>query len=191
MTEVTRVPLHPIAKGSLTKLWLGVIIAVLIGAGLAWAAVPKGVEVDTVTAGTGASPSADDVVFVHYVGKLADSGEIFDESQELPLPIEGIFPDGSPLPLDSMLPGFSEGLTQMQKGGKYELFIPSDKAYGDTPQPGSPIPPGADLVFDIELVDFMSRDDFDRRIALLQQAMQSAQPGAPAASGAPAPIPAQ
>jgi len=184
MTEVTRVPLHPIAKGSLTKLWLGVIIAVLIGVGLAWAAVPKGVSIDTITAGTGPSPSADDVVFVRYVGKLASNGEIFDESQDLPLPVEGIFPEGSPLPLDAMVPGFQEGAMQMQKGGKYELFIPSDKGYGDTPPPGSPIPPNADLLFDVEVVDFMSRDDFDRRIAILQQAMQ----GSP---GASAPVPAQ
>ena len=41
MTEVTRVPLQPVAKGSLTKLWIGVIVAALIGVGLAWAAVPK------------------------------------------------------------------------------------------------------------------------------------------------------
>jgi FKBP-type peptidyl-prolyl cis-trans isomerase FkpA len=198
MTEVTRVPLHPIAKGSLTKLWLGVIVAVLIGAALAWAAIPKGVDVDTITAGTGPMPGAEDVVFAKYVGKLASNGEIFDESQELPLPIEGIFPEGSPLPLDSMLPGFTEGVLQMQKGGKYELFIPSDKAYGASPPPGAPIPPNADLMFEIEVVDFMTRADFDRRIAILQQAMQAAQgglggPGGPAGAPPPpsAPVPAE
>ena len=52
MTEITRVPLQPIKKGSLTKLWLGVAVAVLLGAGLAWAAIPKGLDVETVTAGT-------------------------------------------------------------------------------------------------------------------------------------------
>ena len=187
MTEVTRVPLHPIAKGSLTKLWLGVIIAVLIGASLAWAAVPKGVSVDTITAGTGPTPSADDVVFAKYVGKLADNGEIFDESQPLPLPVEGIFPEGSPLPLDAMVPGFREGAMQMQKGGKYELFIPADKGYGANPQPGSPIPPNADLLFEVELVDFMSRDDFDRRIGILQQALQGGLGGAPGGPGGPLP----
>ncbi len=198
MTEVTRVPLQPIAKGSLTKLWLGVVIAVLIGAGIAWAAIPKGVEVDTLTAGTGPMPAADDVVFVKYVGKLADSGEIFDESQPLPLPVEGIFPDGSPLPLDAMVPGFREGAMKMQKGGKYELFIPSDKGYGDSPPPGAPIPPNADLLFEVEMVDFMTRADFDSRIGMLQQVMQGGPggaPGAPAGNAppqpAPVPIPAQ
>jgi hypothetical protein len=56
MTEVTRVPIQPIAKGSLTKLWLGVVVAILIGAGLAWAAMPKGLSVDTLVAGTGDNP---------------------------------------------------------------------------------------------------------------------------------------
>src|SRR3546814_12313298 len=74
---------------------------------------------------------------------------------------------------------------QMQKGGKYTLFIPADKGYGDNPQPGSPIPPGADLVFEIELVDFMSREDFQRRLGILQQVM--AQQGPPAQGGEPAP----
>ena len=40
MAEVTRVPLQPIAEGSLTQLWLGVIVAALLGAGLAWGWVP-------------------------------------------------------------------------------------------------------------------------------------------------------
>ena len=61
MTEITRVPLQPIAKGSLTKLWLGVIVAILIGGGLAWAAMPKGLDVEVITEGTGPSPQIGDV----------------------------------------------------------------------------------------------------------------------------------
>ncbi|WP_369795372.1 FKBP-type peptidyl-prolyl cis-trans isomerase, partial [Erythrobacter sp. HI0019] len=75
MTEITRVPLQPIKKGSLTKLWLGVLLAVLVAAGLAWAAMPRGLDVETVTAGSGDSPQLGDVVFVNYVGTLADGTE--------------------------------------------------------------------------------------------------------------------
>ena len=182
MAEVTRVPLQPIEKGSLTKLWLGIIIAVLIGAGIAWAAMPKGVELETLTEGTGPSPAADDVVFVKYVGKLADGTE-FDRSQEVPLPVEGIFPEGNPLPLAQMVPGFREGAMKMQKGGKYTLFIPADQGYGASPPPGAPIPANSDLVFDVELVDFMSEEDFQRRIGMLQQMMQES--GAAIGQGAP------
>lgn len=191
MTEITRVPLQPIAKGSLTKLWLGVIVAVLLGAGLAWAAMPKGVSIDTVSAGTGPSPTAEDVVFVRYTGKLAD-GTVFDQSQDIPLPVQGLLPQGSPLPLERMIPGFTEGAIQMKKGGKYTLFIPAEKGYGaegqKDQQGNQVIPPNADLTFDVELVDFMSEADFQRRLEVLQQAMQMQQgqgAGAPAPGSAP------
>lgn len=185
MTEITRVPLQPIAKGSLIKLWLGVIAAVVLGAGIAWASVPAGVEVETLTAGTGPSPSASDVVFVKYVGKLADGTE-FDRSRELPFPTGGIIPDGMPMQVSGVVPGFAEGLQKMQKGGKYRLFIPSKSAYGATPPQGAPIPPNADLVFDVELVDFMSEADAQRRFQVLQQMMQAQQGGQPNGA-APAP----
>lgn len=195
MTEIHRVPLQPIAKGSLTKLWLGVIVAVLLGAGLAWAAMPKGVSVETVAEGTGASPTKEDVVFVNYVGTLTDGTE-FDRSRDVPLPVEGLFPKGSPLPLGRMIPGFAEGAVKMKKGGKYKLFIPAEKGYGaegQKDQEGNDvIPPNSDLVFEVELVDFMSEADFQRRLQTLQQVMQMQQGqgapgGAPGAPPAPAP----
>jgi len=180
MTEITRVPLQPVAKGSLTKLWLGVILAILIGGGLAWAAMPKGLDVETVTAGAGDSPQVGDVVFVNYVGKLADGTE-FDRSQPLPVP-PGLFPEGNPLLLEegAIIDGFIEGLQQMQKGGSYVLTIPADQAYGAEPPPGSPIPANADLVFEVEVVDFMSRDDFQARAAALQQMIGQQGEGEPA-----------
>ena len=171
MTEITRVPLQPIKKGSLAKLWLAVAVAVLLGAGLAWAAIPRGLDVETLAAGTGDSPELGDVVFVKYVGKLADGTE-FDRSQPLPVP-PGLFPEGNPLLLEegAIIDGFIQGLQKMQKGGKYVLTIPADQAYGAEPPPGSPIPANADLTFEVEVVDFMSRDDFQTRAAALQQMM--------------------
>src|SRR5690349_9893003 len=115
MTEITRVPLQPIAKGSLLKLWLGLLAAVVLAAGLAWLARPKGVDVDVVAEGTGPSPSKEDVIFVRYTGRLAD-GTVFDQSQDVQLPIQGLLPQGSPLPLSRMIPGFAEGAVQMKKG---------------------------------------------------------------------------
>lgn len=193
MTEITRVPLQPVAKGSLTKLWIGVILAILVGAGLAWAAIPRGLSVDTEVAGTGPNPKVGEVVWVKYKGKLAADGTVFDESRDIPLPVQGLFPEGSPFPLEdgATIPGFFNGLQQMQKGGKYTLFIPAEQAYGATPPQGSPIPPNADLVFEIEVVDIMSRETFDRNLQVLQQTMQ-AQMGEQGAQGAtPQPAPGQ
>lgn len=171
MTEITRVPLRPIAKGVMAKFWVGAAAVALLGGGIAWAAMPRGVQVDVVAQGMGMSPSAEDVVFVRYVGKLPD-GTVFDEGGDRELPIQGIFPKGQPLPLSQMVPGFREGAMQMQKGGKYLLEIPADKAYGANPPQGAPIPPNSDLVFEIELIDFMSEQDFQQRLSTLQQMMQ-------------------
>ncbi|HSG35125.1 MAG TPA: FKBP-type peptidyl-prolyl cis-trans isomerase, partial [Sphingomonadaceae bacterium] len=157
------------------------VVVILAGALMAYVTVPKGVSITTTTEGIGESPSVGDVVFVNYTGKLAD-GTVFEQSQPFPVPVPGILPEGTPMLLEDgqIIPGFIEGLTRMQKGGKYELHIPADKAYGANPAPGSPIPPNADLVFEIELVDFMSRDDMDRRVATIRQMVelqQAAQDG--------------
>ena len=176
MTEVTRVPLQPIARGSLTKLWLGVLIALLAGAGIAWAARVEGVSVETLTAGAGASPTATDVVLINYVGKL-ENGKEFDRGERVPMS------------LDQVVPGFAEGITQMKKGGRYRLTIPSAKAYGAedkrNPQSGEVvIPANSDLVFDVDLIDFKSREEIMRQQQILQQ-LQQLQGGAP--GGAPPP----
>ena len=180
MTEITRVPLQPIAKGSLTKLWVAVALAVAAAVALAFWLAPRGVDVDTITAGSGPTPGPEDVAFIRYTGRL-DDGTVFDQSQDISLPVPGIFPEGTPLPLDGVVPGFAEGLQQMQAGGTYELYIPSHLAYGETGQPDPTgeggVPPNADLTFDIELIEFMSREDFESRIARFQEALQAQQGG--------------
>jgi FKBP-type peptidyl-prolyl cis-trans isomerase FkpA len=192
MAEVTRVPLQPLSRGSLIMLFAGIVIGLLIAAAFAWATAPKGVTVDEIRAGTGENPKATDVVFVHYTGKLKD-GTVFDQSQPIPLPVQGILPEGTPLPLDRMVPGFREAALQMQRGGKYTVEIPADKAYGETgrvdPNTGEGVPPNSDLTFEIELVDFMPMAEVDRRFDVLQQRMQRQQPAQPGnGAGAQPPV---
>ena len=199
MAEVTRVPLKPVNRNSILMLLLGIVIGLAIAGAFAWATRPKGVDVDVVKAGTGEHPKPDDVVFVRYTGKL-DNGTVFDKSQDPQLPVKGILPEGTPLPLGQMLPGFRDAVVKMQKGGKYEVTIPAEKAYGASPPPGSPIPANANLKFDIELLDFMPMAEAEKRFQVLQQAMAQRQqqqapavPGAasPKAGEAPAPQPVQ
>jgi len=193
MAEVTRVPLKPVSKGSILMLLLGIVIgALLAGATAWWIARPASVEVEELRAGTGDNPQESDVVFIHYVGKLED-GTVFDQSQDIPLPIEGILPEGTPMQLEGVVPGFREAVLQMRKGGKYRVVIPSEKAYGTTPPPGAPIPPNADLVFEVELVDFMPLPEAERRFETLQMMMQQQQggEGAQPAPAQPAPAPAE
>lgn len=182
MTKITRVPLPPIAAGSLTRLWLGVVAALALAVGAVWLALPAGVTVTTLRAGTGPSPGLSDVVFVNYTGKLAD-GTVFDRSQPPGWPVPGILPDGTALSLEQMIPGFRDALLQMQRGGSYTIVIPAELAYGAEPPEGSPIPPDADLVFDVELLDFLSREEAEQRYAGMMQALQvlegQAAPGGP------------
>jgi FKBP-type peptidyl-prolyl cis-trans isomerase FkpA len=105
--------------------------------------LPSGVVIRTITPGTGASPTADDTVKVHYEGKLID-GSVFDSSIKRGQPAE--------FPLKGVVPCWTEALQQMKKGEKAQVVCPSSVAYGDRGQ--SPIPPGATLSFEIELLDF-------------------------------------
>jgi FKBP-type peptidyl-prolyl cis-trans isomerase len=104
----------------------------------------SGIVIRTITAGTGASPTAADVVKVHYEGKLID-GTVFDSSIKRNEPAE--------FPLGGVVPCWTEALQLMKKGGKSQVVCPAALAYGDR---GSPpvIPAGATLSFEVELIDF-------------------------------------
>ena len=157
MTEITRVPLQPIAKGALPKLWIGLAAVALAAGGIAWAAMPPTVAIQTLTAGEGPSPTRDDVALVNYKGTLAN-GTVFDEGQQ------AVFP------LSEVVPGFTKALEQMQRGGKYKVVIPSELAYGN--EPVGDIPAGSDLTFEIELLDFKSRAEIEQQQRILQQLQQ-------------------
>jgi FKBP-type peptidyl-prolyl cis-trans isomerase FkpA len=104
----------------------------------------SGIVIRTITPGTGASPTVDDVVKVHYEGKLVD-GTVFDSSIKRGEPAE--------FPLKGVVPCWTEALQKMKKGEKAQVVCPSAAAYGDRCAPPS-IPPGATLSFEVELLDF-------------------------------------
>ena len=93
------------------------------------------------TAGTGANPTAASTVKVHYHGTLRD-GTVFDSSVDRGEPIS--------FPLNGVIPCWTEGVQLMKVGGKAKLVCPSDTAYGD--QGSGPIPGGATLVFEVQLL---------------------------------------
>ncbi len=101
----------------------------------------SGLQYKMLTAGTGKSPKATDVVEVNYEGKLID-GTVFDSSYERGEPIE--------FPLNQVIAGWTEGLQLMKEGGKYEFYIPSDIAYGEAGNSG--IEPNSTLIFTVELL---------------------------------------
>jgi len=104
----------------------------------------SGIVIRTITPGSGASPTVDDVVKVHYEGKLVD-GTVFDSSIKRGEPAE--------FPLKGVVPCWTEALQKMKKGEKAQIVCPSSAAYGDRGAPPT-IPPGATLSFEVELLDF-------------------------------------
>jgi FKBP-type peptidyl-prolyl cis-trans isomerase len=103
---------------------------------------PSGLQYKVITEGTGISPKVTDTVTCHYRGKLLD-GSVFDASYDRNEP--------ATFPLSMVIKGWTEGLQLMKVGGKYELYIPSELAYGENGA-GKTIPPGATLIFEIELL---------------------------------------
>jgi FKBP-type peptidyl-prolyl cis-trans isomerase len=84
-------------------------------------------------------------VLVHYRGATIN-GAIFDTTYDNGTPVE--------IPLDQVIPGWSEGLRMMKEGGKARLFIPPDLAYGERGAPPT-IAPQAVIIFDVELLSII------------------------------------
>ena len=172
--SVTQVPLRPIKRGSLLKLWLGVALLVVAAFGLARLGTSafdtdttaSGLQLRTLAAGSGDPIKAVDGVYLDYEGRLPD-GKVFDST------------DGKPAPMivGQVIPGFAEALQKMQKGGRYNIRIPAALAYGANPPPGGPIPPNSDLIFDVHVIDVVP--DAALLAAQQQQQMQQMQGEAP------------
>jgi FKBP-type peptidyl-prolyl cis-trans isomerase FkpA len=99
-----------------------------------------------ITPGTGASPKATDTVKVHYRGTLINGTE-FDSSYRRNEPAQ--------FGLNGVIPCWTEGVQKMKVGGKSRLVCPSSIAYGDQGRPA--IPPGAALVFEVELLEIIGQ----------------------------------
>lgn len=168
MSEVTAVPLRPIAKGSLAKLWVGVAAVLLVGVGVAYVGTEKqvtmamtpeefmasnasrggvvttssGLQYKILKEGSGPKPVASDIVLVNYEGKLL-SGKVFDSTKTEGKP--------RPMPIGGTIPGWIEGLQLMNQGSTYRFWMPPSLAYGPVGA-GGVIPPNAVITFDVELL---------------------------------------
>ena len=105
--------------------------------------LPSGLRYEILKAGTGAVPKVGQMVNIHYTGTLV-SGQVFDSSVERGQPVDMLLQPGQ------LIPGMVEGLQKVAVGGKIKLYIPPSLAYGD--EGSQAIPPGATLIFEIELL---------------------------------------
>ena len=200
MSSITAVPLQPVKRSVLVYIWVGVAIAVLgafalalmgpVDPALAFLAknratpgviqTASGLQYQILSPGKGgATPTDSDVALINYEGKLTD-GTTFDKSQQ-----------PTPMPLKNVVPGFSEALKLMPKGSKYRFWLKPSLAYGE--KANGPIPAHSVLVFDVELLEFVSEATI-RQMQMQQQLMQQQQGGAPGGGmppGAAVPPPGQ
>jgi FKBP-type peptidyl-prolyl cis-trans isomerase FklB len=109
--------------------------------------LPSGLQYKVIKAGTGKKPKLNDTVMTHYRGTLIDGTE-FDSSYKRGQPVS--------FPVSGVLPGWTEALQLMEEGAKWQLFIPSNLAYGERGA-GGIIGPNATLIFEIELISIQEK----------------------------------
>lgn len=106
--------------------------------------LPSGMQYLVLKEGNGAMPTITDTVTVHYTGTLIN-GEIFDSSVDRGEPAK--------FTVGGVIKGWTDALQLMKAGSRWKLFIPAEMAYGNYSPPGSNIPPGSVLIFDVELLE--------------------------------------
>lgn len=105
---------------------------------------PSGLMYVDEVVGDGVQPTINSTVVVHYTGKFAENGQVFDSSVRAGRP--------ATFSLRGVIPGFAEAILGMKEGGKRIAYIPSELGYGEEGFPPI-IPPNTDLVFEIELIE--------------------------------------
>ncbi len=114
--------------------------------------LPSGLQYKVITSGTGKTPTAEDTVTTHYRGTLIDGTE-FDSSYSRNEP--------ATFPVKRVIAGWTEALQLMKEGDKWQLFIPSKLAYGESGA-GGKIGPNATLIFDIELISIQKPEEAEK-----------------------------
>lgn len=108
-------------------------------------------KIEDLVVGSGKETQRGALVVAHYTGWLED-GTKFDSSVDKGRPFQFVFGTGR------VIKGWDQGLVGMKVGGKRKLFVPSHLAYGER-QMGALIKPHSNLIFEVELLDVLTRDD--------------------------------
>lgn len=200
MSEVTTVPIRPLARGSMLKLWAVLAILVALAAGLAWwttsayrpVTLASGVRYRVIEEGTGPTITPADAFALRY--------KLHANSPDAPV-IQDSDQSGQPFvaTVSEVYGGFGEGLQHMRAGGRYLLWLPPGTHVTTPPPPGAGFTQNDTLAFEIHVLQIApgQAQAFEaQRMQQLQQQLQAqmeaqgagphGEPGgAPPASGAP------
>ena len=188
MSEVTAVPIRPLARFSVLKLWIGLLLLVLAAAALAWwgtrawqtITLESGVRYRVVAQGTGPTITPADVFALNY--------RLHVNSLDAPV-IESTQTAGQPYVATTaeIFPGFGEALQHMRAGGRYQLWLPPGQHVSGALPPGAPFSASDTLVFEVEVLQIAAGMASARQMQMMQQMMQQQQQqqGAPPAGATP------
>lgn len=109
---------------------------------------PEGYQYEALIEGDGPKPTGTDMVKVHYHGTRID-GTVFESTIEKGEPVE--------FKLNGVIKGWTLGVQKMNVGSKYKFYFPSHLAYGPRPRPGGAIQPNDVLIFEIELLEIVTK----------------------------------
>jgi FKBP-type peptidyl-prolyl cis-trans isomerase FkpA len=155
---------RPARSGRAFALWIGFIILIAAGVGLAWVGAgslrptvtASGLQFRTIKAGKGEPITRADAALMDYV-LTSDDGTVLDSSES--------HGGAQPMAMDQVFPGFAEAMSRMQEGGEYRFTMPQRLAFGNSPPPSS-FPKNSALTFEVR-VEKVVRGG----AALLQQQM--------------------
>jgi FKBP-type peptidyl-prolyl cis-trans isomerase FklB len=119
------------------------------------AVLPSGVQYKVLKEGSGKSPTDQDIVTVNYRSTLIDGTEFANSAKQKKPPS---------VSLSHVIPGWREALLLMKEGSKWQIFVPSDLAYG--PKGGSGVEPNSTLIFDVELLRVSPGEEPEARAAV-------------------------
>jgi len=187
MSAVTAVPLRPLARGAVLKLWIALLVLVLAAAGLAWwgtqglqiVTLDSGVRYRVVAEGSGPAITPADAFVINYrLHANSLDGRVIESTETSGQPYAATTAE--------VFPGFAEALQHMRSGGRYQLWLPPGTHIPRPLGPGAPFTPADTLVFEVEVTQVAVGRAADLQMQRLQQMMQQQQ-SAPPAGGAPQP----
>jgi hypothetical protein len=139
---------RPARSGRAAALWLGFLLIIAAGLGLAWIGAgslrpvitESGLQFRTIKAGTGEPIARNDAALLDYI-LTADDGTVLDSSET--------HGGAQPFTMDQVYPGFAEAMTKMQEGGEYRFTMPQKLAFAGPPPPG--FPKNSALTFEVRV----------------------------------------